>query len=72
MVMDTWRLSSGTALAQAQSFQLATAGKAWLTPNNVRERIGMAPLDDDELEALNPPTPAGTKLLGVGRTPRPD
>ena len=53
--MDTWRLSAGTALAQAQAFQLATGGKAWLLPEDVRERTGWPPVEDPEL--LNPPPP---------------
>jgi HK97 family phage portal protein len=55
MTMDTYRLVSGTALAQAQGFQLATAGKAWMTPDDVRDRIGLPPVEDPD--ELNPPPP---------------
>jgi phage portal protein BeeE len=54
--MDTWRLSAGTVLAQAQAFQLATGGKAWLLPEDVRDRTGWPPVEDPE--ALNPTPPA--------------
>lgn len=56
MVMDTWRLTAGTQLAQAQAYQLATGGKAWMSPEDVRDRIGLPPIEDPE--ALNPPAPA--------------
>ena len=55
MDMDTYRLINGTALAQAQSFQLATAGKAWMLPEDVRDRIGLPPIEDPD--RLNPPPP---------------
>jgi phage portal protein BeeE len=56
MKMDTWRLRSGTQLAQAQSFQLALGNKAWMTPDEVREMNGLPPVEDPD--ELNPPKPA--------------
>jgi HK97 family phage portal protein len=56
MHMDTWRLIAGTMLAQAQSFQLATGGKGWMLPQDVRDRVGLPPLEDPT--ALNPEPPA--------------
>lgn len=55
LVMDTWRLSAGTMLTRAQAFQLATGGKAWLSPDEVREMEGFSPAEDQN--ALNPPPP---------------
>lgn len=46
MVMDTYRLTVGTQLAQAQAYQLATGAKAWMTPEEVRDRTGLPPVDN--------------------------
>jgi len=42
--------------ARAQAYQLATAGKAWLTPDEVREDLDMPPAENPD--ELNPPPPA--------------
>jgi phage portal protein BeeE len=55
MVMDTRRLTTGTQLAQAQAYQLATANKAWMTPDEVREWTGLPPVESPD--ELNPPPP---------------
>ena len=44
----------GTMLAQAQTFNLATGGKAWMDPNDdVRPLFGLPPVEDPD--TLNPP-----------------
>lgn len=65
MTMDTWRLIAGTQLAQAQSYQLATGGKAWMTPDDVRERIGLPPIENPD--ELNPPAPTPVVQAAGGR-----
>jgi HK97 family phage portal protein len=55
MVMDTWPITHGPELAMAQAFQLATAGKAWMLPEDVRDRVGLPPVEDPD--KLNPPVP---------------
>lgn len=53
MQMNTWPLSAGTMLATAQSFQLATGGKAWMSPEDVRDQLGLPPSESPD--DLNPP-----------------
>jgi phage portal protein BeeE len=48
-------LRRGTQYSRAQSWQLATAGKAWMTPDEVREEEGLPPAERPDL--LNPPAP---------------
>jgi phage portal protein BeeE len=55
MVMDTWRLLQPGFLAQAQAYQLAVAGKAWMSPEDVRDALGLPPIEDPD--ELNPPPP---------------
>ena len=55
MRMDTWPLIAGTQLAQAQAYQLATGGKAWLDVQEVRDRDRLPPIEDPD--TLNPPAP---------------
>ena len=55
MVMRTAPLTWGPFAARAQSYQLATNGQAWMTPNEVREEMGLPPAEDPE--ELNPPPP---------------
>lgn len=43
--LDTWRLTRATALEEAQAYQLATAGRPWMTPDDVRERLGLCPME---------------------------
>lgn len=74
MEMETSRLTMGTQYEQAQAYQLATANRAWMTPQEVRDVLGLAPLEDPtELmppvkvtERLNEPAPAGP----TGKEPR--
>jgi HK97 family phage portal protein len=56
LVMDTWPITHGPELAMAQAFQLATGGKAWMLPEDVRDRVGLPPVEDPD--KLNPPAPA--------------
>jgi len=44
MAMDIAELTQGTQLARAQAWQLAIAA-GWLTPNEVREAEGLAPME---------------------------
>jgi len=55
MKMDTWPLIAGTQLAQSQSYQLATGGKAWLSVEEVRARMNLGPVESPD--ELNPPAP---------------
>jgi hypothetical protein len=55
MVMDTRPLVHPPLAALGQYFQLATAGKAWMTPEDVREEIGLPPIEN--ADELNPPPP---------------
>jgi phage portal protein BeeE len=52
LVLDPWTLTAGTQLAQAQAYQLATGGRAWMTSEEVRDRIGLPPVESpDQLAA---------------------
>lgn len=66
MEMDTWRLTMPSQLSMAQAYQLATGGRAWMTPEDVRERIGLPPVESPDM--LNPPTttPAAAMTGGNG------
>jgi phage portal protein BeeE len=55
MVMDPQQLLDGTWYSRMQGFQLATGGKAWMLPQEVRDRIGLPPVEDPD--ELNPPPP---------------
>lgn len=52
LFIDTRKLTRGTQLAEAQAYQLATNGKAWMLPEDVRDEIGFPPVENPE--ALNP------------------
>jgi HK97 family phage portal protein len=52
MRMDTYQITKGTQLSQAQTLQLATGGKAWMTPDEARELLGLPPAEDPD--ELNP------------------
>lgn len=52
MVMDIRPLTRGPQLAQAQAYQLATGNKAWMTPDEVREDMGLSPSESPD--QLNP------------------
>src|SRR5262245_29642553 len=43
MAMDHAQLTAGTQLAQAQAYQLATGGVAWMDPDEVREAWRLPP-----------------------------
>jgi phage portal protein BeeE len=55
MRMDPQQLLDGTWYSRMQGFQLATSGKAWMLPQEVRDRLGLPPLEDPD--ELNPPPP---------------
>lgn len=61
MVMDIGPLTHGPSLARAQAFQLATAGKAWMTPEDVRDELGLPPVED---AAVLNPAPVAAPLGG--------
>lgn len=67
VMLDTYRITFPTTVAGAQANQLAVAGKAWATVEEVRARLGYPPLDADQLAALNPPEPAPATTGGFGR-----
>lgn len=56
MEMDPWPLIAGTQLAQAQSYQLATGNKAWMSVDEVRGRNKLGPVESPD--ELNPPAMA--------------
>lgn len=59
MRMDTRSLTRPPALAAAQAAQLATAGKAWMLPDEVREEYGLPPSESpDQLNPAPAPTAA--------------
>ena len=64
MAMKIAPLVTPPYAARAQAYQLATAGKAWLTPNEVREDLDMAPAEDPD--ELNPPPPAPVVAVANG------
>lgn len=60
MVMDASSLTTGTEAAQAQAMQLATAGAAWMTPQEARDRWHLPPLENPtELNPVTQPAAVG-------------
>lgn len=60
MQMETSVLTQGTQLARAQSWQLASSGKAWMTPNEIREAEGLPPVEDEtQFDPAPAPVAAG-------------
>lgn len=58
MKMDSMVLTRGNQLARAQAWQLATGGKAWMLPEEVRPLEDLPPLEGpNALDRLNPPAP---------------
>lgn len=55
MVMDTRQLTAGTQLAQAQAFQLATGSRPWMTPEEVRETVGLPPMELPDMPTVQEP-----------------
>jgi phage portal protein BeeE len=56
VVMDLQHLTLGTVLEQAQAYTIATAGRPWMLPSDVRERLHM-PMDT-ALDEQGAPAPA--------------
>lgn len=54
MVMNTRVLTRADHLAQAQAYQLATGGKAWMLPDEVRAEMDLPPAESPS--QLNPAT----------------
>lgn len=52
LFIDPSQLTKGTFVSRAQAYQLATGGKAWMTPSDVREAEGLPPLENPS--ELNP------------------
>ncbi len=75
--MLTRKLTAGTQYEQAQAYQLATAGRAWMLPEEVRDETGMSMLDDPTdleppvkvTERINEPPPAGAPGTEPGPLP---
>jgi phage portal protein BeeE len=65
MVMDTRTLVHPPLAALGQYYQLATAGKAWMTPEDVREEIGLPPVENPD--ELNPPPPVSVVAAPGGQ-----
>lgn len=63
MVMDTWPLVAPPLATLGQYYQLATGGKAWMTPQEVRDDLGMPPVENPE--ELNPPKPAAPEPVAA-------
>jgi HK97 family phage portal protein len=62
LFIDPAKLTRGTFLARAQAFQLATGGKAWMLPEDVRDDEGLPPVEDPD--KLNPPPPTPVAVAG--------
>lgn len=72
LYLDDYQLTRGTNLAQAQAFQLATGGKAWMMPEDVRDRLGLPPVENpDDLNpvpekiSISEPLKAGAQPQGA-------
>jgi HK97 family phage portal protein len=66
MAMDTRRLTTGTQLAQAQALQLLTGNKAVMLPEEAREWLGLAPMENPD--ELNPPPPTPVVVASGGQS----
>lgn len=66
MEMATERLTRGTQMEQAQAYQLATGGRPWMVPDEVRAAVGLPELDDPA--ELEPPIKV-TERLGPDQAP---
>ena len=55
LYMDIWPLVAPPMATLGQYYQLATGGKAWMTPDEVREKSGLPPVESPD--ELNPPAP---------------
>ena len=53
IVVDLTHLTQGTVLEQSQAYQIATGGKAWMLPSEVRTELHM-PIDMTLDEAGHP------------------
>jgi len=62
MYMDPWPIVAPPTATLGQYYQLATGGKAWLLPEEVRDRLGLPPVEDPE--ELNPPAPEPVAAVG--------
>lgn len=76
MSMSTSRLTEGTQFIRAQAWQIATGGKAWMLPEEVRDAEGLPPqelpgADDDTQEPTTPANPAPDAALVAATTGRP-
>lgn len=59
VVLDLSHLTRGTVLEQAQAYQIATGGKAWMLQNEVRNDLHMPELSEfDNLDPQGAPAPA--------------
>jgi HK97 family phage portal protein len=53
MEISTRKLVQGTQYEQAQAMQLATGNRAWMTPEEARDAVGLPPMEDpSELEPV--------------------
>jgi phage portal protein BeeE len=57
--MDVRRLTRGTQSEQAQAYSLATGQRPWMTPADVRDEVGLPPVED--------PTDLVPVPVGAGR-----
>ena len=60
MVMETRGLTSSTQLSQAQAFQLATGNRPWMTAEEVRDILGLPPMEIPDPSMVNVPMPTET------------
>ena len=56
--LDLSHLTRGTELERAQAYQIATGGRPWLLPSEVRTDIHMPPLESLDLDPAGTPAPA--------------
>lgn len=62
LFIDPSPLYKGTLLSQAQAYQLATGGKAWMDVDEAREAWGLPPVENPD--QLNPPAPVPVIAAG--------
>lgn len=62
MHMDPWPLVAPPMATLGQYYQLATNGKAWMTPDEVRDASGLPPAENPD--ELNPPAPEPVAAAG--------
>lgn len=62
MEMATRKLTRGTQTEEAQAYSLATGQRPWMTPEDVRDEVGLPPVENPaDLISTPTPVPAGDR-----------